>query len=169
MESFKKKNKRLGGGIIVFSHLGLNPIMFIGEYKYTIDSKKRLALPLKFRKELGKKIIVTKGTNNCLVVYTEKGWKEYAEKLGKMPASQPEARTFARIVLAGAMESLVDKLGRILVPDYLKTYAGLEKDVVVCGLSDRLEVWDSTKWEEYKNSAEKEVDSLISKLGNLGI
>ena len=143
--------------------------MFIGEYKYTIDSKKRLALPAKFRKELGRKIIITKGVNNCLVVYTEKGWKEMSEKLGKLPISQPEARSFARIVLAGAMEVNPDKLGRILVPDYLKKYADLKKDVVVCGLSDRLEIWDSQKWDDYRNKTEKEVDSLVSKLGNLGI
>ena len=143
--------------------------MLIGEYRHTIDTKKRLALPAKFRKELGNKVVITKGVNNCLVLYTEKGWKIMSEKLGKLPISQVEARSFARIILAGAMEVGLDKLGRILIPDYLKKYAALKKNVVICGLSDRLEIWDSTKWDSYKNKTEKQVDSLVSKLGDLGI
>jgi len=149
--------------------LNLPPNMFIGEYRHTIDTKKRLSLPAKFRRELGKKIVITKGINNCLVIYTEKGWKIMSDKLGKLPISQVEARSFARIILSGAMEVGLDRLGRILIPDYLKKYAYLKKNVVICGLSDRLEIWDSKKWDVYKNKAEKEVDSLVSKLGELGI
>ena len=143
--------------------------MLIGEYKHTIDNKKRLALPAKFRRELGKKIVITKGINNCLAVYTEKEWKIMSDKLGRLPVSQVEARKFARIVLAGAMEVNFDKLGRILIPDYLKEYAELRRNVIVCGLSIRLEIWDAQKWEIYKKKAEKEVDSLVQKLGELGI
>ncbi|PIS40112.1 MAG: cell division/cell wall cluster transcriptional repressor MraZ, partial [Candidatus Nealsonbacteria bacterium CG08_land_8_20_14_0_20_36_22] len=106
---------------------------------------------------------------NCLVVYTEKEWRVISEKLSNLPISQTEARSFARIMLAGAMEVSPDKLGRILLPDYLKNYAGLNKNVVICGLSNRLEIWDKKKWDIYKNKAEKEVGSLVSKLGNLGI
>ena len=91
------------------------------------------------------------------------------KKLGGLPITEPEARGFARIILAGAMEVGLDKLGRILIPDYLKKYAALKKNVVICGLSDRLEIWDSTKWDSYKNKTEKQVDSLVSKLGDLGI
>jgi len=143
--------------------------MLIGQYEYTIDSKKRLALPAKFRGELGKKVIITRGIENCLVVYTEKEWKVMSEKLGGLPISQTEARSFARMILGSAMEVSLDKLGRILLPDYLKKRAGLKKDVVICGLSNRLEIWDKKKWDIYKNKAEKEVSSLVSKLGNLGI
>ncbi len=143
--------------------------MLTGEYKHTIDAKKRLSLPFKFRKELGKKVVVTKGIDKCLVVYSEKEWGVMADKLGKLPISQPEARKFARVVLAAAMEVISDKLGRILIPDYLKKYAGLKKNVIVYGLTDRLEVWDSKKWEIYRNKAEKQLDSLVSKLGELGI
>ena len=143
--------------------------MLIGEYRHTIDTKKRLALPAKFRKELGKTVVVTRGIDNCLVVYSEKEWKVMSDKLGKLPASQVEARSFARIMLAGAMAVNLDRLGRILIPDYLKKYAGLKKNVVVCGLFNRLEIWDGRKWEVYKKKVEKQVDNLASKLGELGI
>jgi len=143
--------------------------MFIGEYKHTIDTKKRLALPAKFRRELGKTVVVTRGIDNCLVVYSEKEWKVMSDKLGKLPVSQTEARSFARIMLAGAMAVNLDRLGRILIPDYLKKYAGFKKNVVVCGLFNRLEIWDSQKWEIYKKKTEKQVGNLASKLGELGI
>jgi len=143
--------------------------MLIGQYEHTIDAKKRLALPAKFRGELGDKVIITKGVENCLVVYTEKEWQIFSEKLSNLPISQTEARSFARIILAGAMEIELDKLGRILLPDYLKNYAGLKKDVAVCGLSNRLEIWDLEKWNEYNKEAEKGVQQIVSQLGSLGI
>ncbi len=143
--------------------------MLIGQYEHTIDSKKRLALPAKFRGELGDKIIITRGVDGCLFVYTHEKWQIESEKWSALTISQTEARSFARMMLAGAMEVSLDKLGRILVPDYLKEYAGLKKNVVVCGLSTRLEIWDSEKWNIYKNEAEKGVDEIVSKLGGLGI
>jgi len=143
--------------------------MLIGQYEHTIDSKKRLALPAKFRGELGDKVIITRGIEGCLAVYTESEWKIMSDKLGSLTISQAEARSFTRMILAGAMEVSLDKLGRILVPDYLKAYAGLNKNVVICGLSNRLEVWDSKKWEAYRKEAEKGVEEIVSKLGPLGI
>ena len=143
--------------------------MLIGQYEHTIDIKKRLALPAKFRGELGDKIIITRGIEGCLAVYTETEWKIMSDKLATLTISQAEARSFTRMILAGAMEVSLDKLGRILVPDYLKEYAGLKKNVVVCGLSNRLEIWDAEKWEKYKKEAEKGVDEIVSKLGGLGI
>ena len=143
--------------------------MLIGQYKHTIDIKKRLALPVKFRGELGVKVIVTKGVENCLVVYTEKEWEAVSVKWANLPMSQGEARNFTRHSLASATEVELDKLGRILLPDYLKQYAMLSKNVVVCGLSSRLEIWDETKWENYRKKAEKGVEDIVSKLGPLGI
>jgi MraZ protein len=143
--------------------------MLIGQYEHTIDNKKRLALPAKFRGELGDKVIITRGIEGCLAVYTEAEWKIMSDKLGALTISQAEARSFTRMILAGAMEVSLDKLGRILVPDYLKEYSGLKKNVVICGLSNRLEIWDSEKWEIYKKEAEKGVDEIVSKLGGLGI
>ncbi len=143
--------------------------MLIGQYEHTIDSKKRLALPAKFRGELGDKVIITRGVDGCLFVYTQENWAKESEKWSSLTISQTEARSFARMMLAGAMEVVLDKLGRILIPDYLKEYAGLKKEVVICGLSTRLEIWDSQKWEKYKIEAEKGVDEIVSKLGPLGI
>lgn len=143
--------------------------MLIGQYQHTIDSKKRLALPVKFRGELGTNVIVTKGVENCLVIYTEKEWEVVSQKLGNLPISHSDARSFTRHLLASATEVSLDKLGRILIPDYLKEYAGLKKNVVVCGLSNRLEVWESAKWDSYSKDAEKGVEEIVSKLGPLGI
>jgi MraZ protein len=143
--------------------------MLIGQYEHTIDIKKRLALPAKFRGELGDKVIITRGVDGCLFVYTQESWQKESEKWSSLTISQSEARSFARMMLAGAMEVALDKLGRILIPDYLKEYAGLKKEVVICGLSNRLEIWDDQKWEKYKKEAEKGVDEIVSKLGPLGI
>ena len=143
--------------------------MLIGQYEHTIDNKKRLALPAKFRGELGDKVVITRGVDGCLFVYTFAEWQTASEKWSALTLTQTEARSFARMMLAGAMEVILDKLGRILVPDYLKEYAGLRKNVVICGLSNRLEIWDSEKWEKYKNEAEKGVDEIVSKLSGLGI
>jgi len=143
--------------------------MLIGQYEHTIDIKKRLALPAKFRGELGEKIIITKGVENCLVVYTEKEFLVMSAKLSNLTISQPEARSFTRTMLASAMEVTLDKLGRILVPDYLKKYAGLNKNVVICGLSNRLEIWDLENWNAWTKEAEKGVSDIVSKLGGLGI
>ena len=143
--------------------------MLIGQYEHTIDSKKRLALPAKFRGELGGRVVITRGIEKCLVVYTEAGWKAFSEKLENLPTSQAEARVYSRITLAEATESVLDKLGRVLISDNLKKYAGLTKNVVICGLSNRLEIWDLTEWENYKKKAGKGVDEIVSKLGGLGI
>ena len=143
--------------------------MLTGEYKHTIDTKKRLSLPAKFRRELGKDVIVTKGIDNCLVVYSKKEGGVMFSKLGNLPESKVEARSFARIRLAGATDLNLDRLGRILIPDYLKQYAGLKKNVVICGLFNRLEIWDDKKWETYRKSIEKKIGNLASKLEELGI
>lgn len=143
--------------------------MLIGEYKHTIDTKKRMALPAKFRKELGAEVVITRGLDNCLAVYPLKEWETISDKLGKLPEGQLEARGFARIKLAGAMAVELDQLGRILIPEYLKQYAGLAKNVVICGLYNRLEIWDSEKWNVYKEKVEKEVGDFASKLKELGI
>lgn len=143
--------------------------MLIGQYNHTIDAKKRLALPVKFRGELGSKVVITKGVENCLVVYTEKEWEVMSAKLANLPVSHQDARSFTRHLLASATEVEMDKLGRILLPDYLKNYADLKKNVVVAGLSNRLEIWDDQKWNKYSQQAEKGVEEIVSKLGPLGI
>lgn len=143
--------------------------MFIGEYSYTIDAKKRLTVPPKFRKILGEKAVITRGLDNCLFLYSQKDWEEQAEKLSKLPLSQADARGFARIMLAGAMETDIDSLGRILIPDYLKEYAKFDKKIIVAGLYNRIEIWSEEKWEEYKEKAEREAGDMAERLKELGI
>lgn len=143
--------------------------MFIGEYKHAIDTKKRLALPSKFRSSFKNKAVITRGLDNCLFVYSMQEWKKIAEKLGNMPVGESSTRSFVRLMLAGAVDVELDSQGRILVPDYLKDYAGLGKEVIVAGLFNRLEIWDKTAWEKYKENAEKNQDKIAEELGKLGI
>ena len=143
--------------------------MLIGEYKHNLDAKKRLSIPSKFRKELGEGAVITRGLDNCLFVFPSNYWAKLAERLGNMPLVQQDSRAFARLLLSGAVEVDFDGLGRILVPEYLKTYAGLKKVAVVAGLYSRLEIWDEEKWENYKANLEKNSDSIAEKLRELGI
>ncbi|MFA6184045.1 MAG: division/cell wall cluster transcriptional repressor MraZ [Parcubacteria group bacterium] len=143
--------------------------MFIGEYQHTIDPKKRVAMPAKCRVELGKKVVITRGMDKCLFIYPMKTWEKLAEKLGSLPVGESGTRSFIRLMLAGALDVELDKQGRILIPDYLKEYAGLKKDVTVAGLFDRLEVWDKSKWNNYKTKAEKSSDEIAEQLGKLGV
>lgn len=143
--------------------------MFIGEYVHQIDEKKRLAVPAKFRKDLGKRAVLTRGLDNCLFVYPWKEWRVLAKKLSALPLGQGDARGFIRLMLAGAMDVTLDSLGRILVPDYLKAYASLKKKVVITGLYNRIEIWDETNWTFYKERSEKEVGNMAERLSELGI
>ena len=142
--------------------------MLIGEYIYTIDQKKRIAIPAKMRGVLGKKAVITTGLDNCLVIYPLKEWQKLTKKLESLPPGQVDARGFARIMLSGAVDVELDKLGRILVPDYLKNYAFLKKNVAVLGLSNRIEIWDAKRWKEYKEKTEKEIGDMASRLQQLG-
>lgn len=150
-------------------YLNLWKNMLIGEYIHTIDQKKRLAIPAKFRRNLGKKAVITRGLDNCLVIYPMEEWQKLAKKLESLPTSQIDARGFTRIMLSGAADVALDKLGRILIPDYLKDYAFLKKNVAILGLSNRIEIWDEKKWQEYKKKTEMIVGDIAEKLKELGI
>ncbi len=143
--------------------------MFIGEYTYSLDEKKRLAVPVKFRNLLGTKAVITRGLDQCLFIFPAKEWKLLADKISKLPLSQSDARGFARLMLGGAMEVGIDGMGRILIPDYLKKYALLNKRVVLVGLLNRVEVWEEEKWENYKGLTEKEGENIAERLKELGI
>ncbi|MFH0906811.1 MAG: division/cell wall cluster transcriptional repressor MraZ [bacterium] len=143
--------------------------MFIGEYYHTIDTKKRLAIPVKFRKDLGRKAVLTRGLDNCLYLYPLEEWKKLAEKISRLPISRSDSRAFSRLMLAGAMEVSLDRLGRILIPDYLKEYSELGKKVVAVGLYNRIEIWDEVKWNSYKKETTKEAESIAEKMNELGI
>lgn len=143
--------------------------MFIGEYSHTIDNKRRLAIPSRFRKGLGRKAVITRGLDNCLFVFPAEEWGVLAQKLGMLPLGQSDARGFIRLMLAGAMDVSLDGLGRILVPDYLREYASLKKQVVVTGVFNRLEIWNESLWKQYKGRSEKEIGNMAERLGELGV
>jgi len=143
--------------------------MLIGEHKHTLDPKKRLSMSSKWRKELGKKLVITRGLDNCLFVYPLKQWQVITDKIGQLPLGQSDTRSFNRFFLSGAVEVEVDSVGRILVPDFLKDFAKLDSKVVLAGIHDRVEIWDETKWEEYKRHIEGQADQLAEKLGDIGV
>lgn len=142
--------------------------MLIGEYKHGLDPKKRVSIPAKFRKEIGKKAVITRGLDQCLFVYPMSEWEKVAEKLSNLPTGQSDTRNFVRMMLAGAVDVDIDSLGRVLIPDYLKNYAGLKDKVVIAGVYKRLEIWNEENWENYKQRIEKQTDVLAEKLGELG-
>ncbi len=142
--------------------------MFIGEYSYSIDEKKRLGVPPKFRKLLEEGGVITRGLDNCLFLYSNEEWAKLAKKLSELPLSRADARGFSRIMLSGAMEVNFDNLGRILIPDYLKDYAQLKKKVIVAGLYNRIEIWDEDTWIGYKEKTEKEAGNIAERLNEMG-
>lgn len=144
-------------------------IMFIGEYTHNLDEKGRLSIPVKFRRDLSKGAVVTRGLDNCLFLYTKTEWEKLAEKLAALPFSQSNSRAFSRLMLAGAMDIEIDKQGRVVLPEYLRMFADLKKNVVLAGLYNRAEIWDEEKWKIYKNQTEANSNEIAEKLAELGV
>ncbi|MDO8504871.1 MAG: division/cell wall cluster transcriptional repressor MraZ [Candidatus Liptonbacteria bacterium] len=143
--------------------------MLLGEYKHTIDQKGRIAIPAKFREKISAGAIITRGLDNCLFVFAPKEWQALVEKLMSLPLSQANSRAFVRLMLSGAADVELDKQGRILVPDYLRKFAGLKKQAIVAGLYSRVEIWDADAWEKYKAKTEGASEEIAEQLGQLGI
>jgi MraZ protein len=142
--------------------------MLIGEFTHTLDPKKRLSVPSKFRRELGSQAVLTRGLDGCLWLFASPQFEVLAGKISALPMAQSDSRSFARLLLSGASEVEFDSLGRILVPEYLKDYASLKRDVVIAGVHTRIELWDREVWTRYKERLEKQGDSIAQKLGDLG-
>jgi len=143
--------------------------MIIGEYKHTLDDKNRISLPVKFRKEMGKKIVLTPGLDNCLFAFADKEWKKISEKLSSSSMLASDNRSFNRFMFGGAVEAEVDAIGRILIPDFLKDRSNLKSKVVLIGVQNRVEIWNEKAWDEYKQGVEKKADTLAEKLGQIGV
>lgn len=143
--------------------------MFIGEYSHTLDPKKRLALPVRFRKELGNKVVITRGLDRCLFMYPLSSWEEISKKLRALPIGGVDTRGLSRFMLSGAVEVEVDGAGRILIPDFQKRFASLGNKVVLAGVSDRIELWNEKAWSAYTKRIEKDADRMAQKLGDLGV
>ena len=142
--------------------------MLIGEYIHTLDDKKRISLPVKFRKEMGKKIVITPGLDGCLFVFTLSQWKNISGRLSESSMLQADNRSFNRYMFGSATEVEVDTIGRILLPEFLVSRASLKNKIAVVGVQDRIEIWNESAWKEYKNVVEKKADQLAEKLGQAG-
>ncbi|HHT02133.1 MAG TPA: division/cell wall cluster transcriptional repressor MraZ [Firmicutes bacterium] len=141
--------------------------MFMGEFTHNIDEKGRLIVPAKFRAGLGDSFMITRGLDDCLFVYPHAEWSMIEAKLKALPFTRADARAFVRFFFSGASECEVDKQGRILVPPGLRRYAGLEREVVVIGVSNRVEIWSADNWQEYSAKAELTYEEAAEKLEDL--
>jgi len=143
--------------------------MLVGEYQHAIDAKRRLPLPARLRDALGKRVVITRGLEQCLFVYSTETWTEFSEKLNKLPMSQASARSFARLMFSGAVEVELDSLGRVLIPEYLVTHAQLKKQAIVIGAGSRLEIWDKEWWDKYQSRETEDMEAIADQLKEFGI
>lgn len=140
--------------------------MFIGEYHHSLDDKGRLIIPSKFRDELGEKFIITRGIENCLFVYSEVSWTKITNQLESLPFTKKDARAFIRFFLSGATIAEFDKQGRINIPSPLISYAKINKECVIIGTGDRLEIWSEESWSDFFTSAKDSMSDIAENLFN---
>lgn len=142
--------------------------MLIGEYTHTIDAKNRISMPVKFRKEMGEKIIITPGLDQCLFIFTNEEWKKVSRKLSDSESElsflNKDKRSFNRFMFGQAAEVEVDSIGRILIPPFLMDRAGLKDKATLVGVEDRVEVWNDKTWAKYRDVVEKEANQLAEKI-----
>lgn len=143
--------------------------LFIGEYRHSLDIKGRIIVPAKFREGLGDKFVLTKGLDGCLFAYSKEEWANFEERTKSLPLTNKDARAFVRFFFSGAVECEIDKQGRSLIPPMLREYADLAKDLVIIGVSTRVEIWSEEKWNGYSEAEDLEADVLAEKMAELGI
>ncbi len=143
--------------------------MLIGQYLHTMDPKKRLSLPSKWRKSFGKKVIMTRGLDNCVFLYEVKEWEKIAEKLASQSFGSRDARDLNRFFLSGATEVEIDGAGRILIPDFLKEFGKLDEKIILAGLYSRVELWDENVWNKKQTEIAKNADEVAGKLQEIGM
>ncbi len=143
--------------------------MFLGQYRHSLDDKGRVAIPAKFRGGLADGAVVTRGLDQSLFLYPRAQWETLAQKLAQLPLGQADTRAFARLMLAGAMEVEIDTSGRILLPEYLRSYAHLSKEIVAVGVYDRIELWEAAAWDAYAARTEAEGNAIAERLSTLGL
>lgn len=143
--------------------------MFMGEYHHTLDAKGRLIIPARFRSELGDTFVLTRGLDHCLFVYPMEEWRNVEAKLRTLPLTKADARAFVRFFFSGAVECEVDKQGRIMIPANLREYAHIDKDVVVVGVSTRVELWSAERWRQFVAEASASYEQIAESIVDLGI
>jgi len=143
--------------------------LFIGEYEHSVDTKGRVIMPVKLREDIGEKFIVTKGLDGCLFAYSHTEWTNFEEKLKTLPLTNKNARDFVRFFLSGAVECEIDKQGRFLIPGNLRTYATLEKEIIIIGVGTRIEIWNKEEWTKYSSDENISADEIAENMTMLGI
>ena len=143
--------------------------MFLGEFSHNLDDKGRLTIPAKFRDELAGGVVITRGIDRCLSVFPRVGWDSLAERIAQLPITQRNARNFGRLMFSGAADFIPDRQGRVLIPQGLRTYAGLDGEAIVIGLYDRLEIWNPKLWADVKAKVEEDPESIAEQLHEIGI
>ena len=142
--------------------------MWYGEYKHSLDSKDRFILPARFRDKVKqleiKKFYITRGLDGCLFIFAYEVWKVMEDKLKEVSFTKQQARSFNRMYFSGAIEVEFDSQGRVTLPDYLREFAGIEKDIVILGVSDRIEIWDRRKWEQFYNDQKNKFEDIAEGL-----
>ena len=140
--------------------------MFLGEYIHTFDSKNRISIPARFRKDLGRVVVVTRGLDHCLYLYSRKAWEKQAHAYAAEVNGNAAQRGLARLFLAGSSEAEVDTSGRLLIPEHLKSFASIKEKAVIAGVADRVEMWEESAWKKYTTAIERDADAFAEKLGN---
>ncbi len=143
--------------------------MFMGEYQHSLDEKGRLIIPARFREDLGELFIITRGLDHCLFVYPLSQWKILEEKIRELPTSHAETRSFVRMFFSGAVETNLDKQGRVVLPQHLREHARIQKDVYVIGVSSKVEIWAKDNWESYATQAQQSYEAIAESIINIGI
>ncbi|MGL5043152.1 MAG: division/cell wall cluster transcriptional repressor MraZ [Culicoidibacterales bacterium] len=138
--------------------------MLIGEFHHSLDVKSRLIVPVKFREEIGRTFVMTRGLEGCLFVFSQKEWENISDKMATMPLMKKQARQFSRMFLSGAAEVDVDKNGRFIIPQVLQNFAQLEKDCVIIGVQDRLEIWSKSRWTEFCEDSFDQYEEIAEQL-----
>ena len=144
-------------------------MMLMGEFQQYIDAKGRIIIPAKLREDLGAKFVITRGLDGCVFGYPLENWEKIQEKLKQLPLAKKEARAFTRFFYSAAAEAEIDKQGRINIPSTLVDYANLEKECLVLGVSDRIEIWSKTKWESVSSEIEESFEEIAEDMLDFGL
>ncbi len=140
--------------------------MFLGEYLHIFDSKNRISVPSRFRKDLGRVVVVTRGLDHCLYVYSRKAWEKQAQAYAREANGNAAQRGLARLFLAGSFEAEVDRSGRVLIPENLKSFASIREKAIIAGVADRVEIWEEGAWKRYTTGIERDADTFAEKVGS---
>jgi len=142
--------------------------MFLGNFAHTIDDKGRLTIPAKFRDELESGIVITRGLDGCLWAYPRYEWERFAEKISQIPSTNQAVRNFVRFMFSSAFDSIPDRQGRVIIPQNLREYAGIDGEATVIGVMNRVEIWNPSKWTDVFSKVEEDPEAMLSQMQELG-